>query len=772
MDISNSVRTKELFWVFVFIYISLALFIPEIVFFQKGFLGHDYYVSVFPYYVYFYQNIKKLNFPVFVDELQAGFPLIAEGQAGIFYPLNIIFALIFPLLISYQVLVIVHFILGGLFSYVYIRNKGVPGYFGLFFALVFMFGSTFSGIRYNTVVQRVWIWFPLVLYFIDKFINSSKKRYLFFMSVIICFQIFAGHLQIAFYCLGFYILYFLFNVIYVKKNTLKKIFYFIIFLCLGLVLSWVQWYPSLKMVKFSVRNIKSLEFCLWGASNPLCIFTPIFNGWDFFAGGSLYIGTVLFVFIFLFFKKYKEMPYNIRVCFLLFVLSFVLSLGKFGLILPLLIKLFKLYGLRKPQGFLFFSNFFLSTCLIYSMSRFFRDANLNDVIRIKKVLRILLIVLILLLLTMNVIASIFKTQILEWGREYVKKYVYKKEWHIYSLDTYYKKLENMFISFKNTISISNFRNSIPLIILFLIYFVFSLKRFNLIRSSLGIILIAELYIFSFWGTGLKGNLLSWRDVIKKPPSYVNYIQKKEGLFRIYNFFDALDKHKAQRKFFLIENRNVMFGIPSVGIYSPLVSKNYYFLLRDLGCVDATLGIKPTSKEILKQNLGLLGMLNVKYVISSVNLQDIKGLNFVFKDREEEIEVYSVDDNYFAPRFFFASKIIYEADKNKILKLLKRKDYSYKKFVILQNKLDIPVKFSSKKQWIKIIACQPAKVRLEVYTPKSAFLVFSQTFFPGWRAFIDRRRVKIYPVNLILQGVKIPSGRHTVEFFYSPYYIFS
>lgn len=49
--------------------------------------------------------------------------------------------------------------------------------------------------------------------------------------------------------------------------------------------------------------------------------------------------------------------------------------------------------------------------------------------------------------------------------------------------------------------------------------------------------------------------------------------------------------------------------------------------------------------------------------------------------------------------------------------------------------------------------------------KQAVLVLADTYYPAWKATLDGKPVRIYPVNINQRGVIVPSGNHSVTFFY-------
>jgi uncharacterized membrane protein YfhO len=63
--------------------------------------------------------------------------------------------------------------------------------------------------------------------------------------------------------------------------------------------------------------------------------------------------------------------------------------------------------------------------------------------------------------------------------------------------------------------------------------------------------------------------------------------------------------------------------------------------------------------------------------------------------------------------------------------------------------------------------RPTRVRLRTRAAAEAFLVLGDVDYPGWRAFVDGRRVPIHRTDYVLRGVVIPAGKHVVEFVFRP-----
>ena len=79
----------------------------------------------------------------------------------------------------------------------------------------------------------------------------------------------------------------------------------------------------------------------------------------------------------------------------------------------------------------------------------------------------------------------------------------------------------------------------------------------------------------------------------------------------------------------------------------------------------------------------------------------------------------------------------------------------------------PLAPSTGSEQVTIRHYQPMAVQIDVTASASAMLVLSDTYYPGWEAEIDGQPTKLYVVNTVLRGVAVPAGSHQVEFIYRP-----
>ena len=71
-----------------------------------------------------------------------------------------------------------------------------------------------------------------------------------------------------------------------------------------------------------------------------------------------------------------------------------------------------------------------------------------------------------------------------------------------------------------------------------------------------------------------------------------------------------------------------------------------------------------------------------------------------------------------------------------------------------------------------IMVETNKVKGTVSSAGDTFVVMTQAWYPGWKAYVDGKRVNIQLVNNVVQGIEVPQGSHNIEFrFTSPAMIF-
>ena len=168
------------------------------------------------------------------------------------------------------------------------------------------------------------------------------------------------------------------------------------------------------------------------------------------------------------------------------------------------------------------------------------------------------------------------------------------------------------------------------------------------------------------------------------------------------------------------------------------------------------GAKPRRLEqfyklfLQSKKTALLDILNVKYV-----LQEIEG------------NVNAVENPNNLGIAWFVEKIVFEENPDSIyMNLLK---FDLRQTAIIENKKSDIISYSNDKRkfQIDILKNKPHEKIYSIGSNKPGFVVFSEMFYPGWKAEINNKEVELYKVNFILRGLFVPNGNNKIKFYFEP-----
>ncbi|MEO8253521.1 MAG: YfhO family protein [Flavobacterium sp.] len=162
-------------------------------------------------------------------------------------------------------------------------------------------------------------------------------------------------------------------------------------------------------------------------------------------------------------------------------------------------------------------------------------------------------------------------------------------------------------------------------------------------------------------------------------------------------------------------------------------------------------------QIAKNNMEVLDMLNVKYIIQT----DKEGKEFPTVNPNANGNAWFVND----------VKLVNKAnDEMKALEHLNTKKVAVFNMQLNRNKF--------KNARLKRNLDTTGTIQLQVYKPNyikyhsdsknEGLAVFSEIYYPkGWNAYIDGEKTDHFPVDYVLRAMMIPKGVHTVEFKFEP-----
>jgi len=720
-----------------------------------NFLTNDLLFLHLPVKDYLFSRLQNFQLPLWDPYTLSGRPFLADPQTGVFNPFNL---LILPFwqpgnlnwnfwLLEVQAIFSVF--LGGVFIYLLMKYYRIGLAGRLISSLIFIFGGFTTGhLIHPNIVQTV-IWLPLIFLFYQRALREEKTKFAILSGIFLALAILAGHSQMIYYLflfLGVYFLYFFFFQSRGKK-LFQLGFLLLIIILVGLGLSSIQLIPSLELALSSGRmesGYSSYQFASSYSLPPvhwlIASFLPHFFP-NTEAGAQLlgiyaccpweytsYLGTISLVLIILgLISKSSPLPKK-RDKAALFGCRYSDVPIRQGLRIPLfgcekwfffLIFIFSLivsFGYFTPLYQLLY-NYLPGFALFRVPARFlffvqFAGAilagfGLNYLLKnysiTKKILRWGLISFLFLILLLIYLISFQSQPFFSWLK-WPK--IVKQDFLIFSLSF----LAGIFIL------------SLGLI---------SRKLQKIAVYGLIIILFAELVLIgqNFWF------------IFGRYPANQTYSERIEtGTFK-----RNLSDYRVLSRPALPLNAGLIYRIPTLEGWQSLVSSRYNHLLG----VDF---LYPTTEIDLNRNKKIIDLLNTRYLIF---------------DSANNLRI--VENNDALPRAFFVSQAENILPAGKILEEMKKTDYDPRQKIYLEEPPNLTKSEPEVvgQNQVEIINYQPEKIVLKADLQNNGWLFLSEVFYPGWQAFVDKEKTKIYRANYLFRSLPISAGIHQIEFVFKP-----
>ncbi len=165
------------------------------------------------------------------------------------------------------------------------------------------------------------------------------------------------------------------------------------------------------------------------------------------------------------------------------------------------------------------------------------------------------------------------------------------------------------------------------------------------------------------------------------------------------------------------------------------------------------GLNSSTTELqsraVMMNLSALNMLNTRYVI--INPQSIP-----------------LKNSYALGNAWFVNEIKEVANADEEIKAIQR--FNSARTAVIDKRFKEQF-FDFKKDssaTINLTFYSPDKLSYQTNTKKAQLAVFSEIYYEkGWQAFIDGKKVPYMRANYVLRAMKIPKGKHKIEFVFNP-----
>ncbi|MBM3709851.1 MAG: hypothetical protein FJW61_05470, partial [Actinobacteria bacterium] len=137
-------------------------------------------------------SIKNLEPPFWNRYIFSGFPLFANPQASIFYPIVFILDLLFPLTVSYNISILLHYSLFGIFLFFFLDEYKLNKLASFTAGMIFMFSGFIISHKGQPWMLYAMVWCPLILLFLEKFRKTRRFEFVLVASIFYSFSFFGG----------------------------------------------------------------------------------------------------------------------------------------------------------------------------------------------------------------------------------------------------------------------------------------------------------------------------------------------------------------------------------------------------------------------------------------------------------------------------------------------------------------------------------------------------------------------------------------------------
>lgn len=695
--------------------------------------GQDVIRILYPWKYFSIHELIRGSLPFWNPYSFSGNTHFSNLQSGVFYPLNIFF-FVFPFPTAWSVYIISQPLLACVFTYLFLRGIGLSKLASTFGGIVFSFSGFMTVWMEYGNLGSTFLWLPLALFMIQSYIYIPKLWKLEVIALTFIISILAGYIQLFIYL---YLLSFVFALYVLYREKKLHDGRIIFFLAAAFVVPYIlAAFILLPLAESFLNSARSsytfhqLSERLIPLKNLITIVIPDFFGnpatRNYWLKGTYiervsYVGMVplLFVLLACIQRAQRYTVFFIIVALLSYISALDLFMVKIihGLGIPIL-------STTVPSRILSVFCFALSVLAAIGFDWYINSKKNNALFTP-------------FLFLAGIIAASWIFVIFQHESQFA-------------------------ITKRNLV--------LPSIFLFLSLFTILSGRFiskkYAIYAFLAFSIIDLLYFFH------KITPFSPKAFIYPKTEVVSELQKIQGIDRTWGYGNA----------FLEAELSLQEKIYSPDGYDPLFSKPYgeFISLSKNGRVPseikrADVTIAPGfGEKDLKSNRyrkRILDLLGVKYILNKTSparsayadTNTFPESAYSLKWNKGEWQIY--ENKGALPRLFLVSSyLVYRTPA--AFERLFFSDLNLSETVMTDEKV-YPEPTHGQIKQVRLLTYEPTFIQAKTYADSNTLLFLSDTYYPGWKAYVDGKMQKIYRANYAFRAIPLQKGAHTVELTFIP-----
>ena len=181
-------------------------------------------------------------------------------------------------------------------------------------------------------------------------------------------------------------------------------------------------------------------------------------------------------------------------------------------------------------------------------------------------------------------------------------------------------------------------------------------------------------------------------------------------------------------------------------------------------------------DVFSLNSVIPDMLNVKYLVySAQQFEEEKGQlgnRYIPVFRSSDNSQIVLENRSVLPKAWLVPSVVIAADTNQMFSILHNQAFNPARFALVESASPLQMQNAGVATAVApgqvvVSSYEDERILLKAETGANELLVMGERYYNGWKAYVDGKQTDIYPVNHVLRGVYLTPGKHQVEFIFDP-----